>query len=119
MDIEQFRNYCLQKNGVTEELPFDESTFVFKVAGKMFALTSMNKYPFQCNLKCDPDYALELRATYTGITPGYHMNKKHWITIFADGNIPDKLFIDLINHSYHLVVKGLPKGMRMIFCGDK
>jgi predicted DNA-binding protein (MmcQ/YjbR family) len=109
MDIESFRNYCLAKKGVTEGFPFDEDTLVFKVMGKMFALTSLSDQPFSANLKCDPDWSLELRESYDAIYPGFHMNKKHWNTVVMDGQVPAKLEQKLIDHSYELVVAKLPK----------
>ena len=106
MNIEEYRNYCLAKPGVTEEFPFDEETLVFKVVGKMFALTDVDDF-ISVNLKCDPERAAELRETHSGIFPGYHTNKKHWNTVMTDGSVEDKLLIDLIDHSYELVVAGL------------
>jgi len=103
MNIEEFRIYCLQKNDVTECFPFDEQTLVFKVKGKMFALTDLME-SFSINIKCDPDKAIELREHYSCVLPGYHMNKKHWNTIIIDGSIPDKLLKEWIDHSYDLVV---------------
>ncbi len=113
MHIEEFRTYCLAKKGVTEEFPFDESTLVFKVMGKVFALTGLDKIPFSVNLKCDPEYALELREQYPEVAPGYHMNKKHWNTVNFSGGLPTNLMTALIDHSYDLVVKGLPKKIRV------
>ncbi len=101
MDIEYFRNYCLAKKGVTEESPFGPETLVFKVAGKMFALTDIDSFE-SINLKCDPERAVELRENYTGITPGYHMNKQHWNTVDATGSIDDRLLKELIDHSYEV-----------------
>ncbi len=116
MNIEQLRDFCLSKKGVTEDFPFDETTLVFKVLGKMFALTSLKGWEEgipSINLKCDPDYAQELRATYNSIQPGYHMSKKHWNTIQLNQNeLQSKFIIELISHSYGLVVKGLPKKIR-------
>ena len=111
MDIEFFRDYCLKKKGVTEELPFDESTLVFKVLGKMFALCNLDNFE-STNLKCGPDYSEELREQYNGVTPGYHMNKKHWNTVYFEDDVEDKLLLSLIDHSYEMVVKGLPKKSR-------
>ena len=111
MNIEVFRDYCLAKAGVTEELPFDENTLVFKVMGKMFALTDIELFD-SINLKCDPARALELREQYDGIRPGYHMNKKHWNSVSTDGSVPDTLLYELIDHSYDLVVAGLPGKLR-------
>jgi len=97
---------------VTEEFPFDETTLVFKVCGKMFALTGLESPDFKVNLKCDPNRAIELREAYESITAGFHMNKKHWNTVWIDGSFSDELFRELVDHSYLLVVKGLPKKMR-------
>lgn len=108
MNLESFRNYCLSKKGVTEEYPFDEVTMVLKVMGKMFAATDINEFA-SINLKVDPEKGTELRERYPAIQPGYHMNKKHWITIFIDGSLPDKFLNSLIDDSYALVVSGLPK----------
>ena len=118
MHIEAFRNYCLCKPGVTEEFPFDETTLVFKVCGKMFALTGLESPEFKVNLKCDPDRAIELRENYESITAGFHMNKKHWNTVLFDGSFSDGLFKELIDHSYSLVIKGLPKKIRDQFNFD-
>lgn len=111
MDIEAFRNYCLRKQGTSEEFPFDENTLVFKVMGKMFALTSINTFD-GINLKCEPELAIELRERYAGIEPGYHMNKKHWNTIRPNTDVEDDKLKELIDLSYDLVVKGLPKKLR-------
>jgi predicted DNA-binding protein (MmcQ/YjbR family) len=111
MNIEGYREYCLAKPGVTEGFPFDESTLVFKVLGKMFALTDIDSFVF-INLKCDPQRAIELREHYAGITPGYHMHKKSWNSVLTDGSVPDPLLSELIDLSYDLVVAGLPKKLR-------
>ena len=111
MNIESLREYCMAKKGVEETLPFDESILVFKVMGKMFALTSLDD-PVSANLKCDPERAIELREEYEGVKPGYHMNKKHWNTCHFNEDIPERLFRELIDHSYTLVVKGLKKADR-------
>jgi len=112
MNIEYFRTYCLDKKGVTEELPFDEHVLVFKVMGKMFALTSLRRVPHSVNLKCDPDTAIELREKYDGaIIPGWHMNKKHWNTCFLD-DLPTEKLQNLIDHSYELVVSKLTKKLK-------
>lgn len=108
MDIESIRNYCLKKIEVTEELPFDEDSPVYKVMGKIFAITSLNP-PYSINLKCNPEKAIELREKYDSVTPGYHMNKTHWNTIDLESNLPPKLIKEWIDHSYELVVSGLPK----------
>lgn len=113
MDIETFRNYCLAKKGVTESFPFDEQTLVFKVMGKMFALTGLEHIPARVNLKCDPDRSVELRAEFDGlILPGYHMSKLHWNTVILEGNIPFSLICELTDHSYQLVVDSLSKKIK-------
>jgi predicted DNA-binding protein (MmcQ/YjbR family) len=109
MNIEQIREYCLNKKGVTEEFPFNEETLVFKVMGKIFFLASLEKVPLQINLKCEPENALELREKYESVLPGYHMNKKHWNTIVNDGSVPPKELLEWIDQSYDLVVGGLKK----------
>ena len=111
MDIESFRDYCLSKKRVTEEFPFDEVTLVFKVMGKMFALTGLNE-DFRISLKCDPDKALALREHYPCVIPAYHMNKMHWNTVIIDGTINDKIINSLIDHSYQLVADKLPLKLR-------
>lgn len=115
MNIQGFYDYCLAKKGVTEHFPFDEDTLVFKVGGKMFALSSLSQWEkgeASVNLKCDPDRALELRAQYEAIEPGYHMSKVHWNTIAVDGDVPEKMFRELIDHSYELVFKSLTKKLQ-------
>jgi len=107
MNIEEFREYCMDKSGVTEEFPFDETTLVFKVMGKMFALTNLDG-DWSLALKCDPDRAIELRELYPAIRPGYHMSKVHWNTILMDGSLSSKLILELVDHSYQLVVNKLP-----------
>ncbi len=116
MNIEQLCEYCLKKNGVTEDFPFDEHTLVFKVLGKMFALVGLEKWENgdkSINLKCDPDYAEELRAQYDSINAGYHMSKKHWNTVSLNSaEISPQFLSELIDHSYDMVVKGMTKKMR-------
>lgn len=112
MNLESFRSYCLAKPGTTEELPFDEYTLVFKVMGKMFALTGLNNDEFTVNLKCDPDRAVLLRERYPEVRPGYHMNKKHWNTVSFEGDLDEEMQRELIDHSYALVVSKLPKKVR-------
>ncbi len=112
MNIEEFRQHCIGKKGVTEEFPFDEVTLVFKVMGKMFALAPLERLPVQVNLKCDPERAIELRETHDGvIMPGYHMSKVHWNTLYLE-QLPAHLIMDLIDHSYDLVVQKLPKKVK-------
>lgn len=113
MNIEQFRNYCLSKKGVEETFPFGEDTLVFKVMGKMFALTGLETHPASANLKCDPERAIELREEFDGlIRPGYHMSKVHWNTVELERNIAHELLTELIDHSYDLVVKSLTKKLQ-------
>ena len=109
MHIEEFREYCPSKPGVTESFPFDESTLVFKVMSKMFALTGLSREGFTVNLKCDPDRALELREMYPEVQPGFHMSKKHWNTVDFEDSLNNDLLIEMIDHSYDLVAKGLKK----------
>ncbi len=109
MHIEEFRAYCLNKKGVTEGLPFDKNTLVFKVLNKMFALTSLTAEEFKVNLKCNPEKSIELREEFESITPAFHMNKKHWNTVNINSLNNDYLFIELLNHSYDLVVNGMTK----------
>ncbi|MEA3480287.1 MAG: MmcQ/YjbR family DNA-binding protein, partial [Bacteroidota bacterium] len=103
MDIESIRDHCLAKPGVTESLPFDEETLVFKVGGKMFCLMALEKNPSRINLKCDPEEAISLRDTYPSIIPGYHMNKRYWNTVILDGSFEESLIWKMIDNSYDLV----------------
>lgn len=112
MNIEQFRDYCLSLKSVTESFPFGENTLVFKVKGKMFALTDIDLFT-SVNLKCEPETAIELRERYAAVKPGYHMNKTHWNTVEMDNTIPDNLVREWISHSYQLVVASLPKKDRV------
>ena len=112
MDIETFRDYCLNKPGVEETFPFGEQTLVFKVMGKMFALTGLYNDEFKVNLKCDPNRAVELRETHEAIQPGYHMSKKHWNTVLFEGDLEDRFLVELVDHSYELVVKSLTKKLQ-------
>jgi len=111
MNIEEYRNYCLAKNGVTEEFPFNEIALVFKVMGKMFALIDVEKFE-SISLKCDPERGVELREQYSGINYAYHFSKKHWIGVATDGSVPEPLMYELIDHSYGLVVSKLPKKLK-------
>ena len=108
MDIESFRNYCLSLPDATEDFPFGPETLVFKVRGKMFALTCLEEFT-SINLKCDPELVIDLRERYPAVLPGYHMNKKYWNTVMMDHSIPDKLLREWIKHSYDQVVAKLPK----------
>ena len=111
MNIESYRDYCLLKPGVTEGFPFDENTLVFKVQNKMFALTDIETFDY-INLKCDPDRSIELRESNPGVKPGYHMNKAQWNSVYTDGYVSDQLILELIDHSYELIVASLPKKLR-------
>lgn len=107
MNIEEIRQICVSKKGVTEGFPFDDTTLVLKVGGKVFALLSLDGIPW-LNLKCDPERAVDLRERYEDITPGYHMNKIHWNTLKLEGSLPVKVVEELIEHSYQLVYNSLP-----------
>ena len=109
MNLAQFREYCLSKPRATEGTPFGPDVLVFKVGLKMFALAALDEMPTTANLKCDPDWALDLRDHYEEVRPGYHMNKKHWNTVEIEGTIPDAQLRKMIDHSYDLVVETLPK----------
>ena len=115
MNLETYYEYCLSKKGVTEHFPFDEDTLVFKVGGKMFALSSLSQWEKgqpSVNLKCDPERAEELRAEYDDIQPGFHMSKTHWNTIAVNASVSDALVKELIDHSYELVFKSLTKKLQ-------
>ena len=111
MNIESLREYCISKKGVTESFPFDDITLVFKVMGKMFALTSLDG-DLSVNLKCDPEKAIALREEHDAVLPGYHMSKKHWNTVMIDGTIPTELIKQWIDDSYDLVVSSLTKKLQ-------
>lgn len=111
MNIEELREYCITKKGVTESFPFDEETLVFKVMNKMFLLTNINK-DLSMNVKCDPEKAIELREEYSSVLPGWHMNKKHWNTVNIDGSISDNQLKKWIDHSYVLIVDSLTKKLQ-------
>lgn len=109
MNIESFREYCLSKKGVTEELPFGPDTLVYKVMGKMFALTGLDSERFRMSLKNAPEKNEELRAEYASVTGAYHMNKRHWNTVSVDGTVKDNVLKEWIDDSYEIVVRNLPK----------
>jgi predicted DNA-binding protein (MmcQ/YjbR family) len=111
MNIESIREYCILKRGVTEEFPFGDDTLVFKVGGKIFAMTNLEG-DLTINLKCNPEKAIEIREQFPSVTPGYHMNKKHWNTVVVDGSIRDKLILSWIDHSYDLVTDSLSKKLQ-------
>ena len=112
MELAKFREYCLGKPNATEGTPFGPDTLVFKVGGKIFAITSLDEVPARANLKCDPDLALELRDRYEQVRPGYHMNKKHWNTVELEAGLPDAEIQKMIDHSYELVAKKLNRLLR-------
>ena len=117
MTLEQLHQYCISKEKVTEGFPFDKDTLVFKAKEKIFALTSIKNWEEQIpslNLKCDPDKSIRLREHYNSITPGYHMNKKHWNTIQINKEVTDTLLYELIDHSYELTCKNVPKKRKTI-----
>ncbi|MGA5556680.1 MmcQ/YjbR family DNA-binding protein [Streptomyces lavendulocolor] len=112
MTPDRLRAFCLGFNDAVEGFPFGPETSVFKVAGKMFALSALDARPLTVNLKCDPEIALRLRAQYPAIVPGWHMNKRHWNTVTVS-ELPDRLVRELVEDSYDLVVAGLPKATRL------
>lgn len=114
MNIEDFRTYCLEKQAVTESFPFDNSTLVFKVANKMFALADVDAFDF-VNLKCDPEEAIVLRETFSAVKPGYHMNKSLWNSVYPNQDLPDARIYQLIDDSYNLIVASLTKKVRLEF----
>lgn len=109
---EELKSVCLSFAGAREEFPFDEANSVFKVAGKIFALSRLNGVPLRISLKCDPGLAIQLRTSYASITGGYYLNKRRWNTVVLDGSVPDQLLRDMIEDSYDLVVAGLPLAQR-------
>ncbi len=109
---QELKSACLALPGAREEFPFDEANSVFKVAGKIFAISRLAHTPLQVSLKCDPDWAIHLRMTYPAVVAGYHLNKRHWNTVVLDGSVPDELVMDMIEDSYDLVVAGLPQRER-------
>ncbi|QEU94456.1 MmcQ/YjbR family DNA-binding protein [Streptomyces kanamyceticus] len=113
MTPDELRTFCLSFNDAVEEFPFTPETSVFKVAGKLFALTALDRRPLTVNLKCDPEMAVQLRAAHPEIVPGWHMNKRHWNTVTVDAGLPDRHVRELIEDSYDLVVAGLPRAERL------
>jgi len=111
MNLEDYRNYCLSLPHVTEAMPFGENTLVFKIGDKLFSLTDIEMFE-SVNLKCEPELAIQLREQYSGVLPGYHMNKKHWNTVKTNGSISDDLLKQWTLDSYELVRKGLPAKIR-------
>jgi predicted DNA-binding protein (MmcQ/YjbR family) len=112
MNPRELRRWCLAQSGAVEDFPFGPNTSVFRVAGKMFALSALEHPPLEVSVKCEPELAVQLRNTYAAIRPGYHLNKRHWNTVTLDGSLPDQLVRDLIEDSYDLVVSALPKRTR-------
>jgi predicted DNA-binding protein (MmcQ/YjbR family) len=112
VDAAGLRTWCLAQSGAVEDFPFGPEHSVFKVGGKMFALSTLERRPLEVSAKCEPDLALQLRDTYSAIRPGYHLNKRHWNTITLDGSLSDELVRELITDSYDLVVSALPKRTR-------
>ena len=112
LTADQLRERCLELPGTAEEFPFRPELSVFKVSGKVFALTALDQRPLRISLKCEPGLAEQLRNTYSAVRPGYHLNKRHWNTVNVDGSLPDRLVLDMIEDSYDLVVAGLPKKVR-------
>ena len=106
------RRWCLAQTGAVEDFPFGPEHSVFKVAGKMFALSALERTPLEVSVKCEPELAEALRRSYRAIRPGYHLNKRHWNTITLDGSLSDQLVCDLVEDSYDLVVSALPKRLR-------
>ncbi|MDQ1045441.1 MmcQ/YjbR family DNA-binding protein [Streptomyces sp. V4I2] len=114
MTPQELRAFCLSFNAALEDFPFNPETSVFKVQGKLFALTNLDARPLTVNLKCDPEDAIRLRGEYPGLViPGYHMNKRHWNTVTVDGGLPDRLVREAVEDSYDLVVAGLPRADRL------
>ena len=113
MNTEELRDYCLQKQGVTEGFPFGEDTLVFKIGGKLFLLIGLEEGN-RFNVKCDPELAVELRERHSEVKPGFHMNKTHWNTVYMDGALSYKQLYEMIDHSYNLIFKSLPKTLQAV-----
>ena len=109
MDAGELRAYCLSLTEAVETRPFGPETTVFKVAGKMFALSQLDRVPLRVSVKCEPGLAEQLRATHAAVLPGYHLNKRHWNTVILDGSLADQLIKDMIEDSYDLVVSNLTR----------
>ena len=118
MDLESLRHYTLSFKAVTEGFPFDSDTLVFKVAGKMFLLVSLEAVPIRFNFKHDPELGLQYREEYSGVIEGYHMHKKHWSTVQLDGSIPSERLQAWVKDSYYLVISGMPKYKQKELKGD-
>ena len=112
MDATALRAWCLEQPGAIEDFPFGPETSVFKVAGKIFAISALDRTPLEVSVKCEPELAVALRRSYPAIRPGYHLNKRHWNTVAVDGSLGDQLVRDLVEDSYDLIVSALPKRIR-------
>jgi predicted DNA-binding protein (MmcQ/YjbR family) len=112
MHASELRTWCLRQPGAIEDFPFGPETSVFKVAGKVFALSALERTPLEVSVKCEPELAVGLRDSYRAIRPGYHLNKRHWNTLTLDGSLTDQLVRDLIEDSYDLIVSALPRRVR-------
>ena len=112
MDAAELRRWCLAQPGAVEDFPFGPEHSVFKVGGRIFALSALDRRPLEVSVKCEPELAVELRDSYAAIRPGYHLNKRHWNTMTLDGSLPDQLVRDLVEDSYDLVANALPKRTR-------
>ncbi len=112
MRPEELRDHCLAFRGSAETFPFGPETFVFKVAGKIFALSRLAQVPLRVSLKCEPLLAEQLREAHPAVLPGYHLNKRHWNTVLVDGSLPDGMIKDMVEDSYDLVVSRLPQAQR-------
>lgn len=115
MNIEEFREYCLSKPGARDKMPWAEreysSLMIFEVGEKWFGLVDIDSFEF-CNLKCDPEKSLDLQSRYRGVKPGWHMNKKHWISVYFHSDVPDSVIRELVDHSYELVFSKLPRKLK-------
>jgi predicted DNA-binding protein (MmcQ/YjbR family) len=114
MTPDELRAACLDLNGTAETFPFNPETSVFKVQGKVFALSALDARPLRVSLKCDPEIAVRLRAEHAAVAPGWHLNKRHWNTVTLDGSLPDRLVLDMVEDSYDLVVAGMPRRTRLL-----
>ena len=112
MDSRALRAWCLEQPGAIEDFPFGPEHSVFKVGGKIFAISALERDPLDVSVKCEPELAVALRQSYPAIRPGYHLNKRHWNTITLDGSLPDRLVRDLVQDSYDLIVSALPQRAR-------
>ena len=112
MNADQLRGWCLQQGGAFEDFPFGREHSVFKVAGKMFALSALDRDPLEVSVKCEPELAVELRNSYPAIRPGYHLNKRHWNTVTLDGTLPDPMVHDMVEDSYDLIMAAMPRAVR-------